>query len=66
MIRKIETKGETKFMYNEAKKGQKRLGELSSQIKNRESVKFDKSSRFFKNLEGSKTRENGASKTIRK
>ncbi|KAM3131914.1 hypothetical protein pb186bvf_015937 [Paramecium bursaria] len=51
IIKKLQTKGETKFMYNQHQKGQKQLQELNSKIKNRESVKFDKSSKFFKNLQ---------------
>lgn len=53
-MRNLDNKGETKFMYNEHKKGQKKLEGLNSKIKNRESVTFDKSSRFFKNLESHK------------
>lgn len=66
LIRSLNTKGETKFQHNQAAKSKKYLNELSSQVKQKESIKFDKSSKFFSNLQNAVDKNGGVKLKISK
>ncbi|CAD8145070.1 unnamed protein product [Paramecium octaurelia] len=58
LVKKLESRGETKFMYNQHQQGKKQMSFIKQQ-KNKESVKFDKTSTFFKNLQESGVNKQG-------
>ncbi|CAD8109011.1 unnamed protein product [Paramecium primaurelia] len=58
LVKKLESRGETKFMYNQHQQGKKQMSFIKQQ-KNKESVKFDKTSTFFKNLQESGVNRQG-------